>query len=89
MALAIILILAVGVVWATAALARAGTQQQPGSRSRSIDQDLVEARLTRIEEAIDAMSLQVERLTEHQRTLLQSREPSLQQDDNYRTEPPR
>lgn len=88
MALAIILILVVGVVWATAALARAGSQQVP-PRGRSIDQDLVEARLTRIEEAIDAMSLQVERLTEHQRTLLQSREPSLEQHDPYRTEPPR
>lgn len=38
--------------------------------SGSIDQSLVEARLGRIEEAIDAMALQIERLSEHQRTLL-------------------
>lgn len=36
----------------------------------SIDQDLVEARLTRIEEAIDAMALQIERLGDQQRELL-------------------
>lgn len=38
--------------------------------SGNIDQSLVEARLTRIEEAIDAMALQIERLSEHQRSLL-------------------
>ena len=38
--------------------------------SGSIDQSLVEARLGRIEEAIDAMALQIERLSDHQRTLL-------------------
>jgi hypothetical protein len=38
--------------------------------SGSIDQSVVEARLTRIEEAIDAMALQIERLSEHQRALL-------------------
>lgn len=38
--------------------------------SGSIDQSLVEARLGRIEEAIDAMALQIERLSEHQRALL-------------------
>lgn len=36
----------------------------------SIDQSLVEARLGRIEEAIDAMAVQIERLSEHQRSLL-------------------
>jgi hypothetical protein len=36
----------------------------------SIDQSLVEARLTRIEEAIDAMAVQIEKLSEHQRSLL-------------------
>ena len=40
--------------------------------SGSIDQSLVEARLGRIEEAIDAMALQIERLTDHQRALLGS-----------------
>jgi hypothetical protein len=38
--------------------------------SGSIDQSLVEARLGRIEEAIDAMALQIERLSAHQRALL-------------------
>jgi hypothetical protein len=38
--------------------------------SGSIDQSVVEARLTRIEEAIDAMALQIERLSDHQRALL-------------------
>jgi hypothetical protein len=36
----------------------------------SIDQSIVEARLGRIEEAIDAMALQIERLSEHQQSLL-------------------
>lgn len=36
----------------------------------SIDRSIVEARLTRIEEAIDAMALQIERLSDHQRALL-------------------
>lgn len=40
--------------------------------SGSIDQSVVEARLTRIEEAIDAMALQIERLSDHQRSLLGS-----------------
>lgn len=38
--------------------------------SGSIDQSLLEARLTRIEEAIDAMATQIERLSDHQRSLL-------------------
>lgn len=38
--------------------------------SGSIDQSLVEARLSRIEEAIDAMAVQIERLSDHQRSLL-------------------
>ncbi len=40
--------------------------REPGS----IDQELVEARLGRIEEAIDAMAVQIERLSEQQRALL-------------------
>jgi hypothetical protein len=58
-------------------------------RGRSIDQDLVEGRLIRIEEAIDAMALQIERLTEHQRQVLGGREPSLPREDPQRTEHPR
>ncbi len=38
--------------------------------SGSIDQSIVEARLSRIEEAIDAMAVQIERLSDHQRALL-------------------
>jgi predicted PurR-regulated permease PerM len=38
--------------------------------SGSIDQSIVEARLGRIEEAIDAMATQIEKLTDQQRALL-------------------
>ena len=38
--------------------------------SGSIDQSMVEARLGRIEEAIDAMALEIERLGDQQRALL-------------------
>ena len=55
--------------------------------SGSIDQGIVEARLTRIEEAIDAMALQIERLTEHQKALLGSEPPQLEDPDPRRTEP--
>lgn len=41
--------------------------------SGSIDQSLVEARLGRIEEAIDAMATQIEKLTDQQRLLIESR----------------
>lgn len=56
--------------------------------SGSIDQSLVEARLGRIEEAIDAMALQIERLSDHQRALLgPSSDASGQEDPNrLRTE---
>ena len=54
--------------------------------SGSIDQGVVEARLTRIEDAIDAMSLQIERLSEHQRSLLGSEPPQLEEPDPRRTE---
>lgn len=46
--------------------------------SGSIDQSVVEARLTRIEEAIDAMALQIERLSDHQRELLGPAPPEAQ-----------
>lgn len=42
--------------------------------SGNIDQSIVEARLGRIEEAIDAMATQIERLTDQQRALLGKRE---------------
>ena len=56
--------------------------------SGSIDQGIVEARLTRIEEAIDAMALQIERLTDQQRALLGSGPPRIEESP-YRTEEPR
>lgn len=59
-----------------------------GPATGSIDQSIVEARLTRIEEAIDAMALQIERLTDHQRSLLGAEPPRLE-DSPYRTEEPR
>ena len=57
-----------------------------GPASGSIDQSVVEARLTRIEEAIDAMSLQIERLSDHQQALLGSEPPQLEEPDPRRTE---
>ena len=68
------LIVAGVVIWLVPAIAaqavRAAMSRIEVQRGRSIDQDVVEARLTRIEEAIDAMALQIERLTEQQRALL-------------------
>ena len=52
----------------------------------SIDQSIVEGRLTRIEEAIDAMALQIERLSEHQRALLGAEPARLEEPDPRRTE---
>ena len=54
----------------------------------SIDQSVVEARLTRIEEAIDAMALEIERLSDHQRALLGSAPAAAQlsEADRARTE---
>ena len=57
-----------------------------GPTSGSIDQSVVEARLTRIEEAIDAMALQIERLSDHQRALLGSEPSRLEEPDPRRTE---
>jgi hypothetical protein len=59
--------------------------------SGSIDQSVVEARLTRIEEAIDAMALEIERLSDHQRALLGpvSNAAQLSDADRSRTETPR
>lgn len=42
--------------------------------SGNIDQSIVEARLGRIEEAIDAMATQIEKLTDQQRALLRNRD---------------
>ncbi len=60
------------------------------NRTGSIDQALVEARLGRIEEAIDAMALQIERLTDQQRALLGGTLDALPEPiDPTRTERPR
>jgi predicted PurR-regulated permease PerM len=42
--------------------------------SGNIDQSIIEARLGRIEEAIDAMATQIEKLSDEQRALLGRRE---------------
>ena len=59
--------------------------------SGSIDQSVLEARLGRIEEAIDAMALEIERLSDHQRALLGSAAapPRVEDPDRSRTETPR
>jgi hypothetical protein len=87
----VILVAILGVlIGATAATSRIVARYMASQhRGRSIDQDLVEGRLIRIEEAIDAMALQIERLTEHQRQALGGREPSLPREDPQRTEHPR
>jgi predicted PurR-regulated permease PerM len=59
--------------------------------SGSIDQSVVEARLGRIEEAIDAMAVQIERLSDHQRALLgpASRASGDEEGNRLGTETPR
>ena len=56
-----------------------GLDRSPASGS--IDQSIVEGRLSRIEEAIDAMAVQIERLSEHQRALLGPESDAAQRDD--------
>jgi hypothetical protein len=69
--LVVIMVLAVVVPTIAATVARnVVSSMNRGPSSGSIDQSLVEARLTRIEEAIDAMAVQIERLSDHQRALL-------------------
>lgn len=62
-----LLIVAMGWFIGTATRSMARQFEQ---RGRSIDQDMVEARLYRIEEAIDAMAVQIERLSHQQQQLL-------------------
>jgi hypothetical protein len=50
-------------IWFTVSSVRDVAKLAEERRTRSIDQDLVEGRLVRIEEAIDAMAVQIERLT--------------------------
>jgi hypothetical protein len=74
---AVIALLFVGVIFflamAGAAIVAARTVSQVTSRNglaRSAEDSELNVRLTRIEEAIDAMANQIERLTEQQRALL-------------------
>ena len=46
------------------------SQFDRSASSGSIDQSVIEARLGRIEEAIDAMAVQIEKLSDHQHALL-------------------
>ena len=67
--------LVVVLVWVVPAIATTVARNVVSSLDRSpssgsIDQSVVEARLTRIEEAIDAMAVEIERLGDHQRALL-------------------
>jgi hypothetical protein len=67
---AVVAILVMIVPVVAASVARNVISNVDRARGASIDASVVEARLGRIEEAIDAMALQIERLSEHQRTLL-------------------
>ena len=95
-ALVALIALIVVVAWVVPAIATtvarnvvSGLDRSPASGS--IDQSVVEARLTRIEEAIDAMAIEIERLSDHQRALLgpapEAAQPS--ETDRNRTEIPR
>lgn len=86
MGIAAIMLLVVGVVWMTASWSRHFARQMERQRSQSIDQDLVERRLYRIEEAIDAMSHQIQRLTDQQGALLGRGAEAPEPDDRYRPE---
>lgn len=69
--IAVIAVLLMVVVPAVAAtVARNVVSNFDRARAGSIDQSMVEARLGRIEEAIDAMAVQIERLSDQQRQLL-------------------
>jgi len=85
---AVLLLLAVCVIWVTASWSRQFSRQGEQQRGRSIDQDLVERRLYRIEEAIDAMSQQIQRLTDQQGALLGRGAEAPEPDDRYREERP-
>ena len=83
-------------VWVVPAIATSVARNVVGSLDRSpasgsIDQSVVEARLTRIEEAIDAMAVEIERLSDHQRALLGPAPDAAQLSDadRSRTETPR
>ena len=72
LALIAVVVLAIVVPAVSSAVARNVVQHFDRSpASGSIDQSMVEARLGRIEEAIDAMATQIEKLTDQQKMLTQ------------------
>jgi TolA-binding protein len=90
--IAVVVILA----WVVPAIASSVARSVVSSLDRSpssgsIDQSVVEARLTRIEQAIDAMATEIERLSDYQRALLGPAPDSgkLSDADRTRTESPR
>jgi len=68
--IAVISILLLVVPAVAATVARNVVSNVDRARADSIDQSMVEARLGRIEDAIDAMAVQLERLSDQQRQLL-------------------
>lgn len=87
--LAVIFLIIIVPIIATTVARNVVNRMDRGPSSGSIDQSLVEARLSRIEEAIDAMALQIERLSDHQRALLGSSRDAHAADEpsRLRTEP--
>lgn len=88
-AIVLLVLLLFGVVPAVATVVArnvvSGLDRSPASGS--IDQSIVEARLSRIEEAIDAMAVQIEKLSDHQRALLGPAPHSAQEEvDRLRTD---
>ena len=67
------------------AVARNVVSSMDRAASGSIDQSIVEARLGRIEEAIDAMALQIERLSDHQQALLGPASDSRAEEESNRS----
>ncbi len=57
------LVIVLGVLWIAASWSRSLMRQLESDRAHSIDSDVMEARLHRMEEAIDALARQVETLT--------------------------
>ena len=87
LALLVVIALVVVVPAVTTVVARnVMSSMNRGPSSGSIDQSLVEARLSRIEEAIDAMALQIERLSDHQRALLGPADAAADEPSRLRTE---
>jgi predicted PurR-regulated permease PerM len=74
LAIIVALVLVLVPVVATAVARNVVNHLDRSPASGNIDQSIIEARLGRIEEAIDAMATQIEKLTDEQRALLGRRE---------------